>query len=316
MDNTGNPKHNIAHYTKEQQVVLLILAALMFVIVALCIFLPKGFFVKAADFQPDAAMMDSIAKFEARLDSIDRADSIRNRRFPSKPRYDKAPLAEEYENFTFDPNTADSATLVLLGFKPWVARNIIKYRKAGGVIRNADGLKRIYGIDTARVEELRDFIVIQSEESPQDSIAIEKQQYVAKEYFAFDLNRADVDLLKKLPGIGAARAKSIIGYRYRLGGYSNALQLYEIEDMPDSIADVLQQYATVDIDSIKKIVINKAGVKSLRRHPYINYYQAKEIYEMRWDKAHKGRIEKADFMNLKTMKPEEVERLMPYLSFE
>ena len=38
----------------------------------------------------------------------------------------------------FDPNTADSATLVGLGLAPWQARNMLRYRAKGGVYRRAD----------------------------------------------------------------------------------------------------------------------------------------------------------------------------------
>ena len=46
----------------------------------------------------------------------------------------------------FDPNTADSLELLSVGLTPYVTRNILRYRKVGGVFRKADDLARIYGL--------------------------------------------------------------------------------------------------------------------------------------------------------------------------
>jgi len=51
-----------------------------------------------------------------------------------------------YTLFTFDPNTIDSAAFVRLGLKPFVASNILKYRKRGGLYRTSDDFARVYGI--------------------------------------------------------------------------------------------------------------------------------------------------------------------------
>ena len=60
-------------------------------------------------------------------------------------------LSENTENavpFAFDPNTADSATLRALCLSPFVASNIVKYRRAGGRFRTPDALARIYGMSS------------------------------------------------------------------------------------------------------------------------------------------------------------------------
>lgn len=312
--NTRPEKRNIMKYSREQQVVLLLLAALAFVAVALDVFLPVDVLAPESEFKMDSMTVESISRLYANLDSVKYADYARQPFSESKQTYGKHVDTIKYRSFPFDPNTADSASLLSLGFKPRVVKNILKYRQAGGVFRDIDGLKRIYGIDTARVEALRNFIIFP--ENEKDSADDKRLYRPPKEYFDFELNGADTAELKRFPGIGSARANAIVAYRYRLGGFYSVEQLYEIDEFPDSVVGRLRQYATLDVKLIRKINLNKTGIKQLRRHPYINYYQAKEIYEMRWDETHKGRLEKSDILRLKSMTKEEVERLMPYLSFE
>ena len=60
----------------------------------------------------------------------------------STPEVTEAPLGLEApsssELFPFDPNTADSTTLLRLGLVPWQVRNIYKYRAAGGIYRSKE----------------------------------------------------------------------------------------------------------------------------------------------------------------------------------
>ena len=42
----------------------------------------------------------------------------------------------------FDPNTADSIELLQLGFRPWMVKNMLKYRAKGGKWRNKESMKK------------------------------------------------------------------------------------------------------------------------------------------------------------------------------
>ena len=71
----------------------------------------------------------------------------------------------------FDPNTADSSTLVHLGFKPWQAKNMVKYRTAGGKYRKPEDLKKLYGMTDSMYQALTPYIYIAREEV--DSVAVD-----------------------------------------------------------------------------------------------------------------------------------------------
>ena len=52
----------------------------------------------------------------------------------------------QFETFDFDPNTADSTTLLRLGFAPYMVRGIYKYRAKGGRYHEPSDVMRIPGM--------------------------------------------------------------------------------------------------------------------------------------------------------------------------
>lgn len=186
----------------------------------------------------------------------------------------------------FDPNTADSAALRRLGLPGWMARNVVRYREKGGRFRRAEDFKKIYGLTAGQYETLRPYLRI----APEDTARVTAQLYLppakadsTERPFKYptgtviDLNAADTTELKKIPGIGSGIARMIAGYRQRLGGFYRIEQLKEI----NLDHEQLRPWFSIQEDSIRRINLNRAGVDRLRRHPYINFYQAKAFVEYR-----------------------------------
>lgn len=125
-----------------------------------------------------------------------------------------------------------------------------------------------------------------------------------------DLNDCDTTELKKIPGIGRARAAMIVAYRQRLGGYSAVTQLQELESMPDS----LNRWFRIGTAPFRKLSVNVDGLERLRNHPYMDFYKAKAILEFR---RKRGRIKNLSQLSLfKEFTEKDLQRLSPYLSFE
>ena len=125
-----------------------------------------------------------------------------------------------------------------------------------------------------------------------------------------DLNSADSTELVKLPGIGPANAMKFIRYRERLGGYSDIRQLTEIEGLPDSL---MKWFIITDTVQVSKIQVNKATLTELRRHPYLDFYQARAIVEYRNERGIIKGPEQLSFMEEFTA--QDLIRLEPYLDF-
>lgn len=124
-----------------------------------------------------------------------------------------------------------------------------------------------------------------------------------------EINGADTTLLMKIPGIGSYYASRIVRYRERLGGFASARQLEEIDRLPESAI----AYIKIDNQQIRKMNLNKLTLNQLKKHPYLNFYQAKEICDYRRLKGPLHSIE--DLKLLKDFPPDEIDRLKPYICF-
>lgn len=141
-----------------------------------------------------------------------------------------------------------------------------------------------------------------------DSIKAHYQPKIRQGEFVV-LNTADTTALKTVPGIGPYFARKIVQYGQRLGGYVSVDQLDEIEDFPLDAKD----YLTIDHPSPIKLDINRLSLNELKRHPYINFYQARAITDYR--RLH-GPIRSLNDLRLSKEFPQEaIDRLKPYVAF-
>ena len=294
---------NRIKYSRGQQIIFVVLSCFIIGCFAINLGIKNFHPYKENSFIPDSTVIARIKNFENKLDSIE----WQYQREFSPHRKINLP----HEKFKFDPNTIDSISILKLGFQPYMAHNWLQYRRYKGKIYNHKKLRAIYGIDTLLVDSLKDFMVFHSvKPTIKDSSII----YKPKDFFTFELNSADTALLNQLPGIGNSRASMIVAHRKNLGGFYSIEQLREIENLPDSVIDKITPYISIEHDSIKKININHVGIKHLHKHPYISYYQAKAIYDLRWDKQHNGKIKSLDeLLKLKEFDKESFEKVKIYL---
>jgi DNA uptake protein ComE-like DNA-binding protein len=223
------------------------------------------------------------------------------------------------ETFDFDPNTADSSQLLRLGLQPWQVRNIYRYRARGGIYRTKEDFARVYGLTVRDYRRLEPHIRISADYRPAATLVAERTtterdtlRYPVKlqdgEHIV--LNTADTAQLKRVPGIGSYYARQVVRYGQRLGGYVSIDQLDEIEDFPQEA----KRYMTIDSPQPKQLNINKLTLNELKRHPYLNYYQAKAITDYR--RLH-GPLHSLDDLRLsRDFTAADLQRLKPYVSFE
>lgn len=252
--------------------------------------------------------------------SVRKQDSIRANRFAKPDFYDKQDNRATIVLSPFDPNTADSLTFSAMGLPGWMARNILRYRSKGGVFRKPEDFRKIYGLSEEQYITLQPYIYISEKYQRKDTIRIIAEKKIlnadSNRIFKYpegtivSLNQADTTELKKIPGIGSAIARRIVGYRNRLGGYHHISQLQEIDLIPDQ----LTPWFNIQKGETKRINLNKAGVERLKAHPYFNFYQAKVIVEHRKKKGNLKRLDQLAFYEEFT--PNDLERIEPYICFE
>lgn len=235
--------------------------------------------------------------------------------------------AASTELFFFDPNTADSTDLLRLGLRPWQVRNIYKYREAGGVYSKPTDFAKLYGLTVKQYKALEPYIRISPDFLPASTLVENTPKTVSTPYHSPDsshvnnypkkvslgenisVNSTDTAELMRVPGIGTYYAKQIVQYGKRLGGYVSIYQLSEIEGFPETAI----AYFTVDTTEITKLNVNTMSLNELKRHPYINYFQAKAITDYR---RLKGNIRSLhDLHLLKDFTEEDINRLQPYVEY-
>ena len=128
-----------------------------------------------------------------------------------------------------------------------------------------------------------------------------------------ELNSADTTDLKKIPGIGPAFARRIVQYRNHLGGYHRIEQLQEVYGMYEELYEKITPYLNIDAQNLMHISVNSTSLEKLRGHPYLNFYQAKAIIEIR---RKKGKLEDISELELlEEFSSEDWVRISPYLDF-
>lgn len=247
-----------------------------------------------------------------------------------------ATAEDSVEVFPFDPNTADSTTLLRLGLSPWQVRSIYRYRAKRGRYSRVEEFKNVPNLTVEQWVRLEPYIRIaprfryvereEPRERREPARAVEppvaevcSENVVPCDTFprrvklrvgqTVDVNTADTTLLKMVPGIASKRAARIVAYRNALGGFVTKEQAMEATEMPDSVL----RYMTLSSQPVRRVNVNRLSVSQLMKHPYISFYQAKAISEYRRDH---GAIQSIDVLRkLDEFRPTDIERLHPYLEF-
>lgn len=216
----------------------------------------------------------------------------------------------------FDPNTADSLTLITKGIPHWMVRMMLNYRRRGGLYKSVEDMKKIPYISDSLYTRIAPYVCIDTTLFPQDTLPKYHfaQQWTQKKDTVLELNSCDTTSLKLLRGIGTYTAMQIISYRKQLGGYASVRQLREIKEIEPYITDSLLPHFTVCTDSIHPIPVNHSNVERLQRHPYLTFTQAKALYEHRRNNFRLYSIDA--LLQLEEFSEKDIQRLSPYLSFE
>ena len=301
----------------KQQWIGLVIVLLMVTAVETCVYLTRKW--QAAHPAPElfALQPEREQAFLSYLDSLDESERAA-RRAQYASRYSQPVIRLQ----PFDPNTADSTLLVTVGLKPWMARNLIRYRNAGKVFRRSEDLQRLYGMNASLYSTLLPFIQIDTAAlasslgmcrvvSDTDTVITAYTPRIKRDTI-LDLNTADTTEFMLLRGVGRFTAMQIIRYRQALGGYYSTSQLYEISEIANDRIDSLLPHLYADTSLITPIDVNRASVKQLYSHPYISYKQAEQLYDLR---RRKLRLHSPDELSA-VFSPDERQRLLPYLRFD
>lgn len=312
---------NLLYFTRTERRGILLLCVLILLGAGgtqLCLYLRDEASHPATEERTgQARMQQEYADFLASVQEEEQPGQTRHRH-PQEP--DDSPGKPALTPFPFDPNTADSLALCRLGLPGWMARNIVRYRERGGRFRRPEDFRKIYGLTDEQYQLLHPYIRIARRDTARAAIPRIYAPQAGRDTLprvdkypagtVVDLNRADTTELKKIPGIGSGIARLISNYRRQLGGFYRVEQLGEIGLDHRQLA----AWFRIDTTALQRLDVNRTGIERLRRHPYLNFYQAKAIVEYR--RKH-GPLKSLKPLALyEEFTPDDLERLSHYLSFE
>ena len=129
-----------------------------------------------------------------------------------------------------DPNFADETELRRLpGIGPAKASAIVRDRRENGPFGSLEDLERVVGLGEKTVSRLAPHLAVTSLPSASRS-----------QHGMFDLNRAGLEELVQLPGIGPELAGRIVEFRQRSGGFQEPDDLLTVPGIGPGIMEKIR----------------------------------------------------------------------------
>lgn len=285
------------HFTQREKRGLLVLITLIFLVLLVNVTMPYWLKSAPVDF----------TEFKAEVDAYyDSLEQVKSQISPTqKP---SLPLS------SFMVDKVSSQWLIDHGLKPYIAKNLISYRDKKGALNSVDEVAKVYGMTDSIMNIWSPFMVFpkpvaQLEKAKKVPPKPKAKQVIKQEPdFLIDINTADTAMFTLLNGIGPTFSKRIVKYRNLLGGFYSIQQIREVYGMDSARFSKINTYLHLDSISLRKLEINLASLKTLKNHPYLNFYQAKAIYEYRKEAWIENwnlllSIENLDTTNLNAVKP-------------
>ena len=275
-----NPWKDLFHLFRQEQKAFIFFVVLLFIVFTIKLSIPYIVQQEQNDFR-------KFDRFVAIQDSLQKVNS----------------LTQELLD-TVDINAADTLVWRSLGFSTKQSRVIVNYRAKIGGFSFKEDLLDVFVVSEKTYERIEPYLVVndfldQPLEKSTDETSIRKWKKLPKQKRAWkkdtftegkrendaykrpvvELNSADSLELVSLYGIGPYFSMKIINYRDRLGGFYSVNQLNEVRNLSQETIDEISTDVSVDTMLIRKIDINRCSFKELLKHPYLDYYFTKKIFQ-------------------------------------
>ncbi|PHI21630.1 hypothetical protein CEQ90_02125 [Lewinellaceae bacterium SD302] len=247
-----------------------------------------------------------------------------------------------YATFSFDPNTVTEAELKKLGLSERQASGFVRYRAKAGPFRSAADLEKLRLLNDeakarllplVRIEAATSTVADVTEKGNDGPIAADNQtaatvgtygNSVAQpeayrpssnyEPAAVAINTATLADLMELPGIGEYRAGKILRFRELLGGFTTVAQFGTTRGLPDSVFQRIEPYLVLESPPQAWLKVNSLSVDAMAGHPYLSKKKARAI--VRYRENHGQFADRDALEKVLALKPSDIDRLEPYLSYE
>ena len=216
-----------------------------------------------------------------------------------------------FQPFPFDPNTIDEAGWHKLGLRDKTIHTILNYRNKGGQFREADDIKKIWGLRPEEANRILPYVQIKADFKKKEYA---HYQAIVNKPKIVDINTATVEELRIIPGMGNGMVYRMLKYKKRLGGFLSIDQVKETYGMNDSSLALMLPFFKLNSEILTKININTATDYDLSSHPYISKDVAKAIVLYRIQHGNYKKVE--DIKLIVFIKETLYQKIAPYLSVQ
>lgn len=246
-------KTQIPHFSNKQRrglvvfvVIIVLLQAVIFIVKS------KVFANETADYKVDA-------KTQLQIDSL---KQLTLKKFDIQP---------------FNPNFITDYKGFKLGMTTAEIDKLLQFRSTGKYVNSAAEFQQVTGVSKEVLDKISPHFKFPewTQNKKSNTYAENNEPVVLKN---IDLNKATVEDLVAIKGIGDYYANVIINEREKLGGFVSIHQIYFIKGLRPEAVKILKQNTSVkNSATIKKVNVNTATKEELAQIPYINSHIARQI---------------------------------------
>ena len=225
--------------------------------------------------------------------------------------------------FPFNPNYITDYKGSKLGMSLEEIDKLLAFRKTGKFVNSIAAFQKVTNISDSLLNKISPYFkfpdwVLNKPLNKTSNKALKKSFYPKKAKHIVtttDLNKATIEDLRTIYGIGAQISARIIKYRSKLQGFSLPIQLYEVWGLKQEIADkALLVFKISELPDIQKTNVNTVSFRELLKNPYIDYELCKLIFEYRDEVAELQEI--SELKNINGFPLELYDRIVLYLVAE
>jgi competence ComEA-like helix-hairpin-helix protein len=225
--------------------------------------------------------------------------------------------------YPFNPNYISDYKGEQLGMSLDEIDRLLQFRKTNKFVNSKKDFQKVTKISDSLLNKISPYFkfpnwVVKQNQSKNLPLRVTKQSFKNKAKYKLsttDINKATVEDLRTINGIGPAFSERIIKYRSKLQGFSFTSQINEIWGLDKKVVEkVLSKFKIIEKPTIKKLNVNTVTFKELLKNPYIDYNLCKKIFNYRDEVAELQNI--LELKNIKDFPLDKYDRIVLYLHAE
>lgn len=299
-------------FNRSERRAIRFLLVVITIIILFNAFMPLLIQPKKWDYTPYQALFDSMSQSVSYKDSG--FYSFQNKRdYNFSDSFRNIYTQKKKKIKPFNPNVLDEDGWEQLGLSEKQAKAVVSIRDRMGGFKNAEDVKKVKFIPEYVIQNIEPYMVF-SLDTSQVIIKDSRTPVTLKTIKKLDINSADVNEWKELPGIGDKLAERIINFREKLGGFHYITQVCEVYGMPLETCEKITPHLSIVQKDIVKIHLNYSSTQELAKHPYISFKLASAIVSNR--NAHGFYKSVEEILTLGLVERELYDKLAPYLTVQ